>query len=116
MWGDIGGSGGVQDSTVQSRWGTGEPLSNVNEINRLGAPEGLRTKGSWVRILPGAPFIQGVAAMQPLFFLRLRREPAIGSTISTTFWRSVAGHGGLRVGIVGSFGLNGGAHKRPPTS
>jgi len=37
-------------------------VENVNEINHLGAFGYLRTKGSWVRILPAAPEIKHLAS------------------------------------------------------
>jgi hypothetical protein len=49
-----------------AKWGTGGAVAS-NKNNKLRLQGELRTKGSWVQILPGAPHSQGLADMQALF-------------------------------------------------
>ena len=64
--GDILGTRGSKSGQNSAKWGTGDAVA-VNKNNKLRLRPKLRTKGSWVQILPGVPFSQGLAETQALF-------------------------------------------------
>jgi len=67
----------TQAYKTEQKHGTAGYRQN-NLINELRTADELRTRGSWVQILPGAPYSEGLAKSQALFICAPGRAHSLG--------------------------------------